>query len=520
MLVCIAYQKLAQLGGDAATLDQALLKDARNSLREIKIDQLAYLAFQQRGIDESVAYNFIVTDKKNLGNIHRSFQKISKKSWANNVAGFFTKAGYEKVFLPNYQKAAENFAKESWVLGQDIGRLQDSQQLAMEYQKYYQEAYIKSWMEFLNDLLPAPINDLASAKSVLLGLTSNADNMLFRLIEEVNAETNFFVPKDNTLVSFSSKSTLPVLDLVDTQFKDIHDWTDKQRFQRVNQLLDTIYAQLDQPDAFSHVENNSLTKALAELESEALKLPTVFGQLLEKLAKSVKQHVVGQIQQEAQQQLAADLKAKLGDFCNIYLARRYPLGSTSESIDLANFSDFFGRNGLVDQFRTQTLATVRIDAANIQQLQQQLAPVDKIRKAFFPKGYLDFSYELKLIKLAPHFQSVRLSTGTQSQVFKNGESKTFRWPDSKEVILQGEINTEPSSFAVPSDETTNSNSTAVTPQLITVFQNAGDDWLILRLLEKKNWNIPGIAEFQVVPSTNNPFQVVAKELRSFKCPKL
>ena len=512
-------KNLLGLGG-TATVDKVLVEEARRSLREIKVDKLAYLALQQKGIEQASSFNFIITDKKNLSGIEQSFHKKSRKSWTNNVPGFFTKQGYEAAFLPNYKKAAEHFANEAWVLGSDVGRLQDSKELAAEYERYYQEAYIAAWRDFLQDITAAPVKDLESAKAVLLGLTSNADNMLFRLMEEVTAQTNFAPSQDKSLVSFSNEKVLPPLVLVDTEFKKLHERTDAKSFQRINQLIDDIYAKLNQPNALGALENNALTNALGELNSEALKLPPLIGDIVKQLTQSVSQQVVGEIQKNLRSDFAQALKEQVGDFCKEQIAKRYPLVATASlGVELANFTSFFNSGGRVAQFIEQQAKSMPVDKTTLQTVQNQLALAIPIRNAFFRTGSLEFLYDIKAVNLSPQFQTVELHTGTQRQIFKNGESKTFKWPDGNKILVQTNLSPPPATptSATP-NATTNPNIGTNEPEIVANEQ--GDEWLVFRLFEKKKWILPGVVEFQLVAGTDAAFQVATKELRSFKCPSL
>lgn len=507
--------------GTSATLNQNLVNEARKALLQTQLDKLSYIAFLQREFDHAKPYDFMVLNKKGLNNINQSFQKKSKKAWVNNVSGFFTKQGYKEIFLNKYQQAADDFAKESWVLGEHMGRLQDSKQLANDYKKYYQEDYIAAWDSFLQDLTPQTITDLQSARSILIGLTSNESNMLFRLMEEVTAQTSFAPVKNEALVSFSKESSLEPLVLVDTHFKSIHEWTDATRFQRINQLINELYIKLGQPNVFNQVDNNALTNALGELKGEADKLPPTLKGLVMPLANQLEQQVQGQIQNTLRKQLANNLKNQLGDFCQTRLAKKYPLvAKASMGVNLADFSDFFASRGLVKQFKDSYLQSESADEASLNQVRQQLATIEPITRAFFPIDNLRFSYSLKVINLAPKFQSLHLSTGIQNQIFKNGDVKNFNWPDGNEVILQGELASELLSTESTNLEGPINPTTSASPQLQVLANEKSDDWLVFRLFEKKKWIVPGVAEVQLVAKPNSPFQVVTKELRNFKCPTL
>lgn len=509
--------------GSSSNLDSHLVDQARKSLLETQIDRLSYVAFMQRGIEQAKPYDFMVLDKKGLNNINASFQKKSKKAWSNNVPGFFTRQGYEEVFLPNYQKAADNFTKESWVLGESVGRLQDSEQLANEYQKFYQEDYIAAWQAFLQDLAPQNIPNLQAAKTVLIGLTSNESNMLFRLMEEVTAQTNFKTTKNKSLLSFSNEAELEPLVAVDAQFKLTHGWvTDAARFNRTNQLIDEIYAKLDQPDAFGRIDNNALTNAIGELKGETLKLPEPFKSLMSALTEQLRQQVNGQIQGELRKQLAVNLKSQLGDFCQTRLANKYPLvANAAVGVNLADFSDFFASRGLVKQFSDSFLQGQTADQATLTKVKHQLAGIQPISRAFFPIDNLRFTYSLRVVNLAPKFQAVHLTTGIQNQIFKNGESKSFNWPDGNEITLQGELAPQPAADpAATTDPTASTPLTQPPASLELLASKKGDEWLIFRLFEKKKWVLPGLVEIQLVSTPNSPFQVATKELRSFKCPTL
>ena len=86
------------------------------------------------------------------------------------VSGFYTKAGYRDVFLPQLQDAATDMiSEENWVLSDntekrgDIGTQEAIQTLSNEALKAYLSEYANQWDSFLKDIRVRPISDLDDA---------------------------------------------------------------------------------------------------------------------------------------------------------------------------------------------------------------------------------------------------------------------------------------------------------------------------------------------------------------------
>ncbi|MGB5599792.1 MAG: ImcF-related family protein, partial [Thiothrix litoralis] len=487
---------------------------------------LAYARFKLVGLDEAKSYNFMLKDKKDLQNIDQSFKRISRKAWTDTVPGFFTKAGYENVFLRRHEEFAKDLTREAWVLGAN-DRLANTQGVAKEFEDLYQADYIAAWKGFLTDIEPLPVDSTSKAQAVLQQLTSNADNLLFRLIEVVREETDFSVDAEKKQGMFGLSMSTPTKPLlkVDMEFKPMHEWTDETRFESIGQLIDDVYRSLGQKQVFEQANNNALIDSLGALDVEARKLP-VLGGIVQKMVQAIRGQVSGVIQQKLREQLGGALQDTLGNFCQQQMQGLYPLVAKSkQGMTQADFTEFFSKGGLVDQFRSQQLQSGKADPATLQQVKAQLAVADTVRKAFFPRGGLGFNYSLKLVSLSPELQSLEMNTGTQTQTFKLGESKLFTWPDGTSVQVLGMpalVETPP-----PAEDTTAEAAgvagtpPAEAPEVQTLASENGDDWLIFRLFESKKWNIADKAVFQLVPlSPPDPFQVAKTELRRFKCPTL
>lgn len=492
------------------SINARLVDTARKALLETRadrpaLDKLAYFQFKQESIEAAREDDFLIQQKKDLQNINFTFRKVSQKPWTDNVPGLFTKAGYEKAFLPNYRIAAGRLAQESWVLGPGVERLGDPLQIAGAFERYYQADYIQAWNEFLQDIRPLPIKDVNDARAVFSGLTSNGGNILFRLMQEVSNETDFSPDSGSKgLFGLSTAEAIPPLTSVDTAFQGIQDWTDEARFQTVGRVIDEVYATLNQEDVFGQLENNSLTNALGKLKGEAQKLPPPINAILLKTVDTASGQVTEVIKQELMKQFGGALQEGVGNFCQQKLQGLYPLaGKNKAGVNLADFGEFFQRGGRVDQFREQHMQA-RIDAAVLNRINGQLAAVDTVRQAFFSTGGLNVNFTVRLLQADPQFPSIELSIGSLSHVFSTvGDAQSYTWPNLGSQISAKAI--------LPPD--------LGAPIPITV---SGDDWQLFRMVENNRFSLPNLqAVFEVAASTSpNPFQVANNELRKFKCPAL
>jgi type VI secretion system protein ImpL len=493
------------------SINANLVDTARKALLETRadrpaLDKLAYFQFKQESIEAARQYDFLIQQKKDLQDINATFGKVSNKLWTDNVSGLFTKAGYEKVFLPNYHTAAGRLAKESWVLGPGVERLGDPQQIAGAFERYYQADYIQAWNDFLQDIRPLPIRNVNDARAVFSGLTSNGGNILFRLMQEVSNETDFS-PDSATkgIFGLSTADPIPPLTDVDKAFQSIQDWTDAARFQTIGRVIDEVYATLNQQDVFGQLENNSLTNALGKLKGEAQKLPQPINAILLKTVDAASGQVSEVIKQELLKQFSGALQEGVGSFCQQKLQGLYPLaGKNKAGVNLADFGEFFQRGGRVDQFRQQHMQA-KLDPAVLNKINAQLAAADTVRQAFFSTGGLNVNFTVRLLQADPQFPSIELSIGSLSHVFSTvGDAQSYTWPN---------LGTQISAKAIPPP------TPGGEPLPVTV---TGDDWQLFRMVENNRFALPNLqAVFEISPATSpNPFQVANNELRKFKCPAL
>lgn len=496
--------------GSANILDETLIDSARNALRGAELDKLAYYQFKAEGIEKAKSHQFFVRQKNNLSNINGTFQRKSQKAWTDNVEGFFTKAGYENIFLPNYEKEAKLLANESWVLGTNTGRLQDPTEIAKTFKAEYQRDYINAWTTFLVDLSPLSVNSVGDARAVLSGLTSTGGNMLLHLFKEVSHETDFIVEEEGDSIlgfSINKLTETPHLTEVDRAFQDVHKWADEAQFQAIGSLIDEVFDNLNQEDVFGQLEKNSLTNALGKLQGEAQKLPPSVRGILQEVVLAIKAEVVGVIRNKLFAQFKGTLEEVLGESCQNGLQGKYPMAEkTKQGMTIGNFASFFQSNGKVDLFSQQHLNSKKVEKSVLENIEKQLAPAKVIRAAFLADGFPNFNYNVKLTGLdTTLWESVNLSIGTQSKDFKNGDSKVFKWPDGENLLV-----TAKRIPVLP----------AVTSPSENIFSMNSDKWVLFRSVNN-NKLMTSIGVFNIqATSAPDPFKVVNNELRRFKCPTL
>ena len=484
-----------------------LVTKARVALEKINIPQLIYQNYKNDIIDKASEYDFNVLKKSRLDQIDRSFIRKSKSAWSEGVPGLYTKAGYEKVFLPGLTSAAKGVTKDAWVLGDDLrlGNLDNAEERIFDH---YQQDYIDLWTEFLDDIQAKRISNRTQAQQVFLALTENGGNLLFRLIEEVKKETHFTKDEKDqpqeSAVTQLIKAKIP--ERVEQHFLKFTDWDEVSEFKVISGLFGEIHQAFSQDTIFDNTQNNSLKNALDKLNGEADKLPTSLRRMIKGLTLPSKSMVLGAIDDKVTEQFKGALKEKVGDFCVNNIVKYFPIKkNVKRGISLADFTNFFQLGGILDNFEKQYLENSTISAELKRKVEVSFKKAKGIREVFFSTGSLKVDFGLELITTHPNIASVELIINSASQSFEVGTitKRMFSWPSSERISVLIEVKDSPGKRFEKQ-----------------IYQ--GDAWGIFRLIKRDQLILSDFSgtKFKVFPTKNNPFKLAEKSLRGFKCPTL
>lgn len=486
-------------------LDNALVTQARIALEKADITKIAYNNFIASVQDSSSRYNFDILKKNDLDVIGQSFIRKSNRPWSDGVPGIYTRQGYEQVFLANYLQAAKDLANDAWVInkGGDLEKISTAEERLFEH---YQLNYIEQWDSFLSDITGQSINNRDQAKQIFLALTKNGGNLLFRLIQEIQIETQFKPKLQEGEENKKAELTLKIPEKIQLNFSDFSEWDDDTEFQDISRLIDEVSQGLNQDSTFEKLEDNPLENAIDKLDGESEKLPVPIRNIIKSLTKPSKSLITNTLSDKAKENLKALLKSTVGDLCTQQLLAFPAKKNSNQSIKLADFSRFFQPGGIIDTFEQQLLKEKNVDEVLKESILKQFSSSKKIRNTFFSSGFLNVDFGVELLKIEdPSIESIELSIGALTQRFEPGKitRKMFSWPAS---------------------DTINAVITKKEPQINTfeLTLHQGDSWGIFKFVENDILQFPLLkgVKFKIYAPTPTPFHIVETTLRGFKCPTL
>ena len=219
---------MALLGNSSSenfTLNKKLVQQSRTKLENANLTELAYENLKNRYLHPKEAPDFKIIQQDGLREINQSFLRKSNKEWSDGIPGLFTKKGFYDVFLAHYTEAVDDLQKDSWVLGKASYAVSGS--IEQSVLKSYQADYIKYWDDLIADLSIRSLGDKAQSIAILEPLTPDGNNLIFKLLQAIKAETDFSAEKDEKFLGINL-GLKEVLKNVDQHFKTLNQWAEEE----------------------------------------------------------------------------------------------------------------------------------------------------------------------------------------------------------------------------------------------------------------------------------------------------
>ncbi len=394
------------------------------------------------------------------------------------IPGFYTRASYHDVFLPQLQDASEDMIKEqSWVLSDSrdsvskVNLLAAAQKLSDEARKYYLMEYANHWDTFLNDIRVRPINDLDDA-ALLARQFSDPSSPLANLVRFATRETTlnadskgdvsgWFDTQRNKL-NQARRSVVDQISGERSRFRLTPEKSVEDRFELLRRLGDQLQqASTSNSDplanAFEQIYNQLITLSVSLRAGQILPKNSDFNRLQIDMARqpepvrSVMMDLLsnGQSQslQQSKENLNKGVSSIASDLCNKTVSGRYPFNrSAREEIGIADFNRMFSQGGAMQTFFDQNLAPY-VDAGGSRwRVKPESAGVVTtktldafenaalIRDTFFDaSGKMAMSMIIRPISLSPSILEAVLDVDGQVLSYSHGYSQPMRvdWPGPK-----------------------------------------------------------------------------------------
>ncbi|GGJ02946.1 type VI secretion system membrane subunit TssM [Halopseudomonas pertucinogena] len=425
-------------------LDARLVAQARQELRR---ESLA-----------SVLYRTLVEQAQNLPE-YRLINHLGPRgalltSNQNSVPGFYTRSGYQQIFLARGNDLVQDMLRDNWVLGgNDELSSQDRNRLMLEMEQLYFEDYAGHWVELLNRIALDPLPDATQAAQNMSALAA-ANSPLVKLLEEV---------RHNTLLTDETATPNRAMRSMERRFEPLHQLLDKDanpgpEMLHALQAIDAMHgqfsalAQASVPGqaAFdmARARIGGQADAITQLRSAASRLPQPVAKWLTDLAGDGWMLVLDETYKHINQRYRSELFASWRNS----VGQRYPFRKDSESeVTLGDFREFFRSRGTAAQFFDQYLQPFvsssrgsyhvrQVDGRGLplsRDLLAQMARVERIRRSFFAENPNEpqVQFRLEPFFLDSNLGRASLRIGYQNLEYRHGPivQTAFRWPAENEA---------------------------------------------------------------------------------------
>lgn len=488
----------------------------------------------------------------------RIFTREDGVSLDQSIQSFYTKQGYNNVFLPASADISKTLADDSWVLGALSNQNEQNQSLEKLQQsviaQYYKD-YIAQWETLFANLSMRSVDGLQQA-SEFVSLVADIDSPLKKFLVVANQQTTLTESKKTTDEADGAEATNreselgsllgspPVaslapaaIDPVTQHFSTLHALV--AGFESNASPLDTVLNQLAElnlqllPMAQSPTGtvdtklNTELAINMQKLTLKADRLAEPLASLVSGLTNEISDVVGGGFCQ----QLDNAWKTDVLPYYQRAIRSRYPVNRKGAAdIALTDFGAFFGPGGVIDTF-VNTYLTGQVSRTPKQwtwvgkgssvclsdNTLKQLAFSDDIKNTFFSQGGNLPSFRFDLVP-----GQLTMSTDINHLFLDIGGSRT--------EYFHGPVNGT-TSFTWPSP----TNNTQVTLRVEPVVPGSSSSlslsgpWSVLRLFDQGNRapNASGLTinysfggrpvTLALATSSFNPLNSVA--LRNFRAPE-
>ncbi|KRW61202.1 type VI secretion system membrane subunit TssM [Pseudomonas sp. TTU2014-080ASC] len=556
------FERLLSESFTPYSLNEPLVAQARQVLRSESLANVVYrmLREQARSLPE-----------------YRLSQKLGPQAalFAGSdysIPGFYTQAGYQKIFTAQGAELVREILRDNWVLGEgETLSSNDLSRLLVEMEQLYFRDYANYWSDAIAKLSLDPIGNTTQGAQQLAGLTA-ANSPLLQLLVEIRDNTRFKglaeaaddagaaaealsgakgkVGKAAKLAAAAAeKAQEKLVKLPDTARKSL-----ERRFEQLHRLLDdnggagpelaaslqaldalqmqlTGLANASAPDqaAFELAKSrmSGQRDAINQVRSSAARLPQPLNGWLTLLAEDTWALVLNDAYHYLDQRYRSELYAAY----TTSLKERYPFTAHSASdVAVADFREFFKAQGIADRFFDNYLKPFVRGSAGQYQMRRvdgrtlplsrefllQMSNAQTIRRMFFAE---DPNEPKVLFKLEPYSLDSNLSRadftfGDKTLEYRHGPivQTAFSWPATANEGRTTLVVEEIAGRKVGIEKNTGPWSLFRLIDLMQVDYHSGRDVLMIKA------DLGGLRANYLLHSQRSPNPFDLGLLRSFKLP--
>ena len=466
-------------------LDEDLVKQAQARLKLLPIADRIYEQVKTAG-HAADAKDWRIIDEVRTDHL-RFFRRKSNKALSVGVPALFTVAGYDGIFRPERDRQIDKLLEDSWVLGPEYARtLKESthkSNLERQVSEKYVVDYMQIWDEFIADFEIIPFHRKLALAGEVVKEFSAQDSPIKTMVMAFTTQTALYDPPKRSVIGEKIggiKDTVKGWIGNDRKEPIRREMDDPavlvdHHYERLNALvrekdgqlpidavlaplgdyyvyLESLQIESDPDDPLGRIPKSDITD---KIRIEAKRQPEPVRGWLTSMVQRGRSIVTGR----ARGRLVDIYVTVVAAECIEKLASGYPLAAdSSDDISVADFGEFFGEGGVIDQFSEEYVKKqadtsrrpwrwlntgLGLSNASLKRFEK----AERIRKAFFTQGgttpYVRFG--LEAVSLDKAASRVELTIGDQRFTYAHGprRTKTLHWPPDRgsgaKIIFQSSV---------------------------------------------------------------------------------
>lgn len=324
----------------AIELNVDIISQVRSNLNALPPQYLAYLLMKEKPI------HWI--------SLHNTAFNVSTSS--RGIPHFYTRSAFEEEYTSDIPHAAHQFQQEAWILKNPLSSHVLLSELTDQIRELYTTDYANWWRLFIYHTQPQSFHTLKEAQAYFQLLTQSSSPLL-RMLALIQSNIQPF------------KTPNPIQKIFNTQIADhLQSIKIAENIEQSSEKLRTLFPTLDalnryftimasKPNASAFIYNTVKQKfsqgetthagALDQLFETSNGIPAPVGTWLKHIAANSWSLILGEARQYIQQQW----KSQVISVYQQTIMNRFPIDvSSKQDISLADFSRFFGPQGVLNTF--------------------------------------------------------------------------------------------------------------------------------------------------------------------------
>ena len=365
-------------------LDQDLIEATQRVVARMPTEERVYSRLKRKGLGEELQ-DFTVFRAAGP-NAQIVFARKSRAALNDGIPGFYTRDGYQRVFVKESLALSAELIDESWILGPYTPAATDSALLMGRVKDLYLDDFARQYENLIFDIELAPFSSPQEAENILRILSDPVNSPLLLLLTAIQEETQLDAPpeipgaKDETTSAAGkrleqilgrAKTPAPISSVarqfnrVQRKFKWVDDMVGgddpaSAPIQRLLSLIEELYrfmaTVVNQQGPAGDIPANVAGQGQAviqRLQIEASRQPEMVKEVLTGAASGTQELAFAGVTS----QMNSEWRSRGLMFCRDAIANRYPIARGSrQDIHLDDFGRFFGPGGISDTFISEYLS--------------------------------------------------------------------------------------------------------------------------------------------------------------------